>query len=98
MAQNNSDILDAALLLEKNEQEKILIQLIKNKEKIENNEKEYFDEEAEKVSLDSYYKTIDFNRLNSQELYKELQYLLESTHTPVNYNPTRYLYNWVDLQ
>ncbi|KFN04063.1 endonuclease I [Bacillus clarus] len=101
MTQNQSNIPEdefSTLLMSKSEQIEILNQLSKNKENIEKDTKEYFDEEAEKLTLDTYYKTINFEQLNPQELFKVLQHLLENTHNPVKYNPARFLYNWVDLQ
>ncbi|MFJ7682306.1 endonuclease I family protein [Peribacillus butanolivorans] len=101
MTKNQSHILNeefSALSISKHEQEEILTQLRNNKERIKTNTKEYFDEETEKATVSTYYKAIDFPQLSPQELYKKLQNLLEGTHKPVNYNPTRYLYSWVDLQ
>ncbi len=65
---------------------------------LKKNPQKYFDVDAEKNIKASYYKTINFDQLKSNELFKVLHSLIDSTHKPVKYNPTQYLYNWVDLQ
>ncbi|PEA92802.1 endonuclease I [Bacillus cereus] len=101
MTKNNSSIPEnefSTLVMSENEQIEILNKLNKNKVIIENDSKKYFDEDAEKNIIASYYKTINFNQLKPNESFKALHSLIESTHKPVKYNPAQYLYNWVDLQ
>ncbi|MFB8331539.1 endonuclease I family protein [Bacillus wiedmannii] len=101
MTKKNSSIPEnefSTLLMSENEQVELLNKLNKNRGMIEKDTKKYFDEDAEKSILATYYKTINFEQLKPNELFKALQSLLESTHKPVKYNPAQYLYNWVDLQ
>ncbi|MGW5983166.1 endonuclease I family protein [Bacillus mycoides] len=101
MTKNNSSIPEnefSTLLMSENEQVELLNKLNKNRGMIEKDTKKYFDEDAEKSILATYYKTINFEQLKPNELFKALQSLIESTHKPVKYNPAQYLYNWVDLQ
>ncbi|PPA69287.1 endonuclease I family protein [Jeotgalibacillus proteolyticus] len=56
----------------------------------------YFDEENDLQERSTYYQDIDFEK---KELIVSFQKLLENTHTtPLRYNPSRYVYPWVDLQ
>ncbi|MGG3647135.1 endonuclease I family protein [Bacillus wiedmannii] len=101
MTNNNSSIPEnefSALVMSENEQIELLNKLNENKGIIEKNPQKYFDVDAEKNIKASYYKTINFDQLKSNELFKVLHSLIDSTHKPVKYNPTQYLYNWVDLQ
>ncbi|EOO70008.1 hypothetical protein IIC_04810 [Bacillus cereus VD021] len=101
MTKNNSSILEnefSALLMSEDEQIELLNKLNKNKGIIEKDSKKYFDKDAEKNIIASYYKTINFDQLKPNELFKALHSLIESTHKPIKYNPAQYLYNWVDLQ
>ncbi len=101
MTKNNSSIPEnefSALLMSENEQIELLNKLNKNKGIIEKDSKKYFDDDAEKNIIASYYKTINFDQLKPNELFKALHSLIENTHKPVIYDPTKYLYTWVDLQ
>lgn len=56
----------------------------------------YYDEKNDKEVSNQYYQSISFTDAN---LSDKLHTLLERTHTdPLNYNPHRYVYPWVDLQ
>ena len=101
MTKNNSSIPEddfSTLFVEESEQVELLNELNKNKDIIEKDAGKYLDLDLEKHILATYYAAINFEELKSNELFKALQSLLENTHKPVKYNPTQYLYNWVDLQ
>lgn len=62
--------------------------------------KTYYDAASDESNRDRYYKKIlsEANKLNPDELYKELSNLLKSTHkTKLSYSPSQHLYPWVDL-
>ncbi|EKS8378873.1 endonuclease I, partial [Bacillus cereus] len=66
MTKNNSSIPEnefSALLMSENEQIELLNKLNKNKGIIEKDSKKYFDDDAEKNIIASYYKTINFDQL-----------------------------------
>ncbi|MRC18783.1 endonuclease I [Bacillus thuringiensis] len=101
MTKNNSSIPEddfSTLFVKESEQVELLNELNKNKDIIEKDAGKYLDLDLEKHILATYYAAINFEELKSNELFKALQSLLENTHKPVKYNPTQYLYNWVDLQ
>ena len=101
MTKNNSSIPEddfSTLFVEESEQVELLNELNKNKDIIEKDAGKYLDLDLEKHILATYYAAINFEELKSNELFKALQSLLKNTHKPVKYNPTQYLYNWVDLQ
>ena len=101
MTKNNSSIPEddfSTLFVKESEQVELLNELNKNKDFIEKDAGKYLDLDLEKHILATYYAAINFEELKSNELFKALQSLLENTHKPVKYNPTQYLYNWVDLQ
>lgn len=76
----------------------IISQLAKTKENIQKDEKVYYDEEKDKRSVEQYYCNIDFENPN-EELIKALTQLLLETHTnKVRYDPSEYVYPWVDLR
>ncbi|PEQ81308.1 endonuclease I family protein [Bacillus cereus] len=101
MTKNNSSIPEddfSTLFVKESEQVELLNELNKNKDIIEKDAGKYLDLDLEKHILATYYAAINFEELKSNELFKALQSLLKNTHKPVKYNPTQYLYNWVDLQ
>ncbi|MCU5242658.1 endonuclease [Bacillus cereus] len=101
MTKNNSSIPEddfSTLFVKESEQVELLNELNKNKDFIEKDAGKYLDLDLEKHILATYYAAINFEELKSNELFKALQSLLKNTHKPVKYNPTQYLYNWVDLQ
>lgn len=66
------------------------------KEKILQDEKSYYDEEKDARVVEQYYGDIDFN---DDEAIQLLERLLQETHTnQVPYEPTKYVYPWVDLR
>nr|WP_256522288.1 endonuclease [Halobacillus sp. A5] len=71
--------------------EKQLERLLARVEKDE--DKPYFDKEANEKEVKMYYKNIKLTDLNS------LEKLVKETHTKqVNYDPSEYVYPWVDLR
>lgn len=77
----------------------ILAQLRKGKDKIEKEEKLYYDEEKDKQNIRHYYCDIDFKTPNNDDITQSLEQLLQETHTKqVRYNPSEYVYPWVDLR
>ncbi|WP_430788496.1 endonuclease I family protein [Virgibacillus flavescens] len=73
----------------------ILQRLDDAKSSIQNDHKEYFDEDMNKRTIISYYHNIDFKNFNQEELTQ----LLSETHTnQLSYNPSEYVYPWVDLR
>lgn len=58
-------------------------------------EKDYYDEEKDKQVVKQYYQDIDFN---DNQVIPALKKLLKETHSnQVRYEPTEYVYPWVDL-
>lgn len=82
-------------ILKEEELNAILGQLKVNQQRIKENPLNYYDENKDKTIIKNYYANIDFN--NSSNLSKALSQLLIDTHKPISYDPTRYLYKWVDL-
>jgi deoxyribonuclease I len=77
----------------------ILSQLMEMKAKILKDEKSYYDEEKDKRTIEQYYSNIDFENPNDDETIRSLKQLLQETHTnKVRYDPSKYVYPWVDLQ
>ncbi|SEH83496.1 Endonuclease I [Halobacillus karajensis] len=76
----------------------ILSQLKETKEKIQRDERAYYDEDKNKVAIAQYYNAIHFKK-HEDSLLSSLQKLLRETHTnPVRYDPSEYVYPWVDLR
>lgn len=76
-----------------------LLKLKNNKKRIKN-EKKYYDEEKDQIIINNYYKEVNFNESEKQEVFKQLNQLMTSTHEnqlPYNSNTRNYLYSWVDL-
>ncbi|MFD1361969.1 endonuclease I family protein [Lentibacillus salinarum] len=68
------------------------------KEKIQKDEKDYYDEEQDTQAREHYYRNIDFDN-NGDEVISLLEELLKETHTDqVPYDPSEYVYPWVDLR
>jgi len=77
----------------------ILCQLTDTKEKIKKDEKAYYDEEKDMEAVENYYSKIDFDNTNNNEVMQSLTKLLQETHTnKVKYDPSEYVYPWVDLR
>ncbi|VEF47412.1 extracellular ribonuclease precursor [Bacillus freudenreichii] len=79
---------------------KVLLAKVKErKAKIQEDEKAYYNEEKDEQSIDQYYLGIDFENSSSDNIIQSLTELLRDTHTNhVGYNPSEYVYPWVDLQ
>lgn len=59
----------------------------------------YYDEEADTGAQDEYYRDIQADDLNEQELFEALSELLKRTHhNKINYRPAIHVYPWVDLR
>ncbi|WP_028784392.1 endonuclease I family protein [Thalassobacillus devorans] len=77
----------------------ILTRTRTNKKQVQNDEKAYYDNEKDQQSIAEYYRNIDFDQENQEELFQTLGRLLEETHTrQVRYDPSEYVYPWVDLR
>ncbi|MFB4164680.1 endonuclease I family protein [Alteribacillus sp. JSM 102045] len=77
----------------------ILSQTSSTKTKLLKENEEYYDEEKDSFIIREYYKNIDLETQPSEEVFQLLHDLITKTHTSkVNYNPTEYVYPWVDLQ
>ncbi|KHE73055.1 endonuclease I family protein [Halobacillus sp. BBL2006] len=73
----------------------ILDQVKNNKAKIIEDDRIYFDHKKNEKMKETYYKKIDFNSPNIEEI-KEL---VQSTHkNQLRYDPSEYVYPWVDLR
>ncbi|SFK05076.1 Endonuclease I [Halobacillus dabanensis] len=76
----------------------ILSQLKVTQEKIQSDERAYFDEDKNRAAIAQYYNAIDFKN-DDASLLSSLQKLLMETHTdPVRYDPSEHVYPWVDLR
>lgn len=60
----------------------------------------YYDAKADAAAQQSYYAGLpDPDKTHPARFYRKLQRLLTDTHTRhTGYNPSRYLYDWVDLR
>ncbi|MFC7063373.1 endonuclease I family protein [Halobacillus seohaensis] len=77
----------------------VLSQLSETKVKMKENEKVYFDEEKDTRTVERYYSNIDIENNNDQEMIQLLSQLLKQTHkNEVRYDPSEYVYPWVDLR
>ncbi|WP_173917472.1 endonuclease I family protein [Halobacillus sp. Marseille-Q1614] len=73
----------------------ILTKAVKTKKELQDNEKPYYDREKDKQAVEQYYKSINLEQININELGK----LLKETHSrPLRYDPSEYVYPWVDLR
>ena len=79
--------------------EKTLLRLQLNRDKLEETIA-YYNEEKDKLIINDYYGSIDFNVGNRDTLYKNLNKLLTNTHHNVlSYERSRKeLHSWVDLR
>ncbi|UOQ43938.1 endonuclease [Halobacillus salinarum] len=76
-----------------------LQRLKENKEKIQQDQKSYYDDEQDDRDKKNYYKEIDFSSSKSDELRESLSQLLRDTHKKkLSYDPSEHLYPWVDLR
>ncbi|MCY7448427.1 endonuclease [Bacillus safensis] len=96
--QNNS-IRGLENLHEEKDLEKALLRLKLNKSKFKNNIS-YYDEEKDKLSVNDYYRSINFIIGNCSQLYQNIHELLARTHkNTLPYNRSRIeLYSDVDLR
>ncbi|HWO76854.1 MAG TPA: endonuclease [Bacillus sp. (in: firmicutes)] len=79
--------------------EQVLSQLAITKSKIHQDKKVYYDEKKDKTAIEQYYANIDFTHSNSNQIISSIKLLLKNTHTnQVPYDPTEYVYPWVDLR
>lgn len=59
----------------------------------------YYDEVVDSIAVQKYYTGLDFALHNPQRLYELLNNLLIETHSNIlGYEPSKYLYTWVDLR
>lgn len=91
-----SNKTEETLSTSQQELKNILEELKLNQEKIKEDINNYYDENKDKENVKTYYESIDFN--NKENLVKNIQNLISKTHKPVKYNPSQYLYKWIDLQ
>ncbi|MFC2946851.1 endonuclease [Virgibacillus sediminis] len=92
---------DKKVITTKNPQQMniILSQLRETQENIQKDKREYYDEETDKQKIEQYYKNIEFENADGNELIQSLQQFLRDTHmSEVSYDPSEYLYPWVDLR
>lgn len=64
------------------------------------NDREYYDEEQDKQSIEEYYRDIDFDVVDKKGFYQQLHQLITKTHEnllPYNAETRDYLYSRVDL-
>lgn len=77
----------------------ILNQLGKVKANIQEEEKAYYDKEKDMRTIENYYHTIDFQGTDNDATLLALNQLLKETHTKqLRYDPSEYVYPWVDLR
>ena len=80
--------------------EETLLSLRINIERIVNG-REYYEEEHVQPIINQYYKDIDFNTIDKNQLFTQLNELVTNTHDehlPYNSTTRNYLYTWADLQ
>lgn len=74
---------------------KILSKHMEMKKKIQQDEKNYYDEEEDFRIVEQYYSGIDFE---DDQIIATMEQLLKESHTnQVGYDPSEYVYPWVDL-
>ncbi len=77
----------------------LISKLARDKEKVKKDDKAYYDETKDKKVIEQYYSKINFNNLDEDAFLKKLGDLLKETHTnPLSYDPSEYVYPWVDLR
>ncbi|MBM7552106.1 endonuclease I family protein [Thalassobacillus pellis] len=73
--------------------------LVSKKKVIENNKLAYYDKEKDRLEAERYYQGIDFSNSSAGALRHTLTRLLKETHShQVRYDPSEYVYPWVDLR
>lgn len=84
--------------LERQHHDSIVSHLYENLAILEQDEKVYYDAEKDRQAIEQYYANIQFDH-PSDTLIKSIQQLLQKTHTnQVRYDPSTYVYPWVDLK
>ncbi|GAA0599007.1 hypothetical protein GCM10009001_14060 [Virgibacillus siamensis] len=79
--------------------DQIITQLTNTQKKIQQDEKNYYDKEKDQQIIDQYYQNINFKNPGNEKLVQALQQLLTETHTnQLDYDPSEYVYPWVDLR
>lgn len=77
----------------------LISELTRDKEKIKKDDKVYYDEKKDKKVIEQYYSKIDFDNEDENKFMQSLGMLLKETHTnPLSYDPSEYVYPWVDLR
>ncbi|WP_245804814.1 endonuclease I family protein [Halobacillus hunanensis] len=77
----------------------LISELTRSKKKIKKDEKAYYDEKKDKKVIEQYYGEINFNNVDEDDFLNKLGNLLKETHTnPLSYDPSEYVYPWVDLR
>ncbi|WP_181347985.1 endonuclease I family protein [Thalassobacillus sp. CUG 92003] len=73
--------------------ERRLYQTKRTLEELEKHERSYFDQEKNEQAVDQYYEALHFEEID------EVSTLLQTTHTQkLRYDPSEYVYPWVDLR
>ncbi|WP_235001650.1 endonuclease I family protein [Halobacillus sp. Marseille-P3879] len=73
--------------------EQLLDKVRKERSALEKGDRPYFDEKKAEQAVEEYYESVDLTDLNS------IGRVVKDTHTnPVSYDPSEYLYPWVDLR
>ncbi|WP_176449360.1 endonuclease [Lentibacillus sp. CBA3610] len=76
----------------------VLSKLRDNKKRIESDEKAYFNKEKDERDRNAFYEGIDFE-LGDAEVVQAISDLLREGHiNQVRYDPSEYVYPWVDLR
>lgn len=92
--------LDELHCMEQCDSDDLLLDLVKNQEKVKENYELYYDEKLDQQWIDHYYCNIAISASPSQ-LFHEFRQLLTDTHKyrhPYYTSKDQYLYTWVDLQ
>lgn len=79
--------------------DEIVKQAKKNKEAIDKNQQLYFDESKNEQKKQEYYASVDLSDSANSTAIKKVMELIQSTHTNYfRYDPSSYVYPWVDLR
>lgn len=80
--------------------ERTLLRLSLNKSRLQEDRRNYYDEEKDKLIINEYYKNIHFNLRDKKLLFKTLSELSHNTHGVLfSYDRSKKeLYSWVDLR
>ncbi|SDO37289.1 endonuclease I family protein [Halobacillus aidingensis] len=77
----------------------IIQQAKKNKEEIIKDEQVYFDESKNKQTKQEYYASVNFSDPANSTAIEKVMELIQSTHNNfLRYDPSLYVYPWVDLR